>query len=96
MISSNKKYLKRMCNQLKPKLHIGKDGLSSTVLEELDRILENHELVKISILQSCPIDSKEAFTKTAELANAELIQSIGRKFCLYRRSSKKQVIFFSE
>jgi RNA-binding protein len=96
MINSHKKYLKRMCNKLKPKLHIGKDGLSTSVIAELDNILEHHELVKISILQSCPIDRKEAFTKTAEMANAELIQSIGRKFCLYRRSSKKQIIFFPE
>ena len=85
-----------MCNRLKPKLHIGKDGLSASVLAELDNILENHELVKISILPNCPVDRKEAFVKTAQMANAELIQAIGRKFCLYRRSSKKQVIFFPE
>ena len=97
MISSKqKKYLRSMCNRLKPKLQIGKDGLSPSVLEELDKILENHELAKISILQSCPIDRKETFLQTAELAKAELIQSIGRKFCLYKRSSKKQIIFFPE
>ena len=96
MKNSQKKFLKSMCNRLKPKLHIGKDGLSRPVLDELEVILEKYELVKISIIQNCPLHRKEVFTKTAALVNAELIQSIGRKFCLYRKSSKKQVISLPE
>jgi RNA-binding protein len=46
----------------------------------------------VSVLESCPIDAKEALTTLCERLHAESVQCIGRKITLYRRSKEKPKI----
>ena len=55
------KYLRKLGQELKPIFQVGKNGLSEDLIEGVDQALEKRELVKVSILQNCPIDKEEIF-----------------------------------
>ena len=64
-------------------LRITKQELSTNVMRELNRALDDHELVKIKI-----VGEKEArnnlFLKMKDLPETEVIQKIGGVMLLYR------------
>ena len=92
LTGKQKRYLRSKANTLKTIVHIGKEGPGPKVIGQIGEVLESRELVKCSVLQNCPVKTKEAAGQAAELTNAEVVQTIGRKFVLYRRSQKKPVI----
>jgi RNA-binding protein len=79
-------HLRRLSHPLKPVVMVGGRGLSTSVIAELDRALDRHELVKVQIA----IDDREARAEAArELAQrsaAEIVMQIGKVACLYRRN----------
>ena len=70
---------------------IGKDGLTETVLAQIDRELHARELVKVSVLEGAEQSAREYLQIAAFNLNAEEVCSIGRKFVLYRLSNKKGI-----
>lgn len=70
---------------------IGKEGLTETVLAQIDRELLARELVKVSVLEGADGTAKEYLQVASEKLSAEQVCSIGRKFVLYRFSTKKGV-----
>lgn len=70
---------------------IGKDGLTDTVLAQIDRELLARELVKVSVLDGAELSAKEYLQEASEKLKAEQVCSIGRKFVLYRLSNKKGI-----
>lgn len=81
-----KEYLRAMSNKIRPVVIIGKDGISDTLCESTDVSLEAHELIKISLLKTAPLDIKEAAIELAAATKSEVVHVIGRTFVLYRRS----------
>ena len=64
---------------------VASKGVSETVLQELNRALEDHELIKVKL----NVDDKPAAIKTVcDSANAELIQSIGHILLIFRAAKK--------
>ncbi len=84
-----RKYLKSLANGLKPIIQMGKDGDKETFIRQLDLCLEDHELVKVDVLDSSPMKAKEAMEFFINRLDAEFVQVIGRKFILYRESEKE-------
>lgn len=70
---------------------IGKDGLSENILEQIDKQLFAHELVKVSVLESADFSAKEYLSIAAQELRAEEVCAVGRKFVLYRLSNKKGI-----
>ena len=70
---------------------IGKDGLTDTVLAQIDRELHARELVKVSVLEGADQTAKEYLQVAAFNLKAEEVCSIGRKFVLYKKSNKKGI-----
>jgi RNA-binding protein len=81
-----------MSNGIKPVINIGKDGINTAVLESIDTALEARELIKINVLENAPITSRDAAIEIAGTLKAEPVQVIGKKFVLYRRSTKRPTI----
>ena len=80
--SAQKKDLKRIGHHLKPIVIISEQGISEGVLAELDRALNDHELIKIRVTVS-DRDAKQALINEAcQQSGAELVQVIGRKIGL--------------
>ena len=70
---------------------IGKEGLTETVLAQIDRELFARELVKVSVLEGAEKTAKDYLHEAALALKAEEVCSIGRKFVLYRVSMKKGI-----
>ena len=71
---------------LDPVVHIGKEGITDSVVKEVYDALEARELIKGCVQQGAPLDAKSALTALCEKTGAEPIQFIGRRFVLYRPS----------
>jgi len=89
---SQRSYLKSLANPLKPLLQMGKEGVSEEFVNHLDQLLEQKELVKVSILKNCTLDASEVANGLAEKLGAEFVQAIGSKFVLYRKSTENPQI----
>lgn len=87
--------LKRLAQELKPAVMIGKEEVTPTVIASIDDYLAAHELVKVQIQDGAVLDAKETANEIAEELGAEFVQAIGRKFVLYRQAAdpdKRKII----
>lgn len=83
-------YLKGIAHNLKPLSQLGKEGMTPSFIESLNQLLEIHELVKVSVLETNQLNVKEAASELAKLTDADFVQAIGRKFTLYRAPRVKK------
>ena len=79
--------LKKLAQELKPTVMIGKEDITPTVISAIDDYLSAHELVKVQIQEGSLMEPKEAANEIAEELGAEFVQAIGRRFVLYRRAA---------
>ncbi|MCL1630442.1 ribosome assembly RNA-binding protein YhbY [Sporolactobacillus sp. CPB3-1] len=93
MLSNDqKKFLKKLAHPLKPVFQVGKTGVHDQFIQEIDRVLEKRELIKIQFLQNTFENPVEAGRKISEYTHSELVQVIGHTAVLYRRSEKHRQI----
>jgi RNA-binding protein len=81
------KQLRAIGHKLKPVVTVAGKGLTEPVIAELNRALNDHELIKVKLA----VGSREARADVARditgQCGAELIQSIGNIILLLRRST---------
>ncbi len=92
LTSKQRSKLRAMANTLEPLCHIGKGGLTESVVNQIDELLELRELVKVNILKTASLDPRKACGELAERLSAEPVQYIGNKFVLYRESVNNKTI----
>lgn len=85
-------YLKSLANNLNPIFQLGKNGLTENFLNQIDEALETRELIKVNVLKNCDLDPTEVANEIADKLEAEFVQSIGRKFVVYRESIENKKI----
>lgn len=91
MITSKQRaYLRKLSHTLEPIFQIGKDGISDTLIEGIDTALNKREILKVHILDTALLDTREICDTVAKRLNAEPVQAIGNKFILYRRSEEEK------
>jgi RNA-binding protein len=83
-----KKHLRRHAHPLHPLVMVGNAGLTEGVVNELDRALEDHELVKVSARIGERAGRHAALEELARRTNAELVQRVGHVGVFYRRSRR--------
>ncbi len=78
--------LKSEANQLNPILNIGKNGVTDTLIEELNKQIKANRLVKVRVLRSAEEekDVKEIAEEIASATRSTLIEVRGRTVVLYR------------
>lgn len=87
----NIRELRSKIHHLKPVVIIGNNGLTESVIQEIDRALNDHELIKIRVHVKDKKDelikiTQEICTKT----NATLIQFIGHIIAVYRKNPQNE------
>ena len=82
------KQLRGLATKLNPLIQVGKNDLSENAIKQADETIEKRELIKCSVLDGSGLTAKEA---GEEELNAELVQVIGNRFVLYRRSHRDDV-----
>jgi len=75
----------------KPNLYLGKNGKTTQFINELNRCLENREIVKIKIQKRNQSHEaqEQLVNEIAREVEAELIDIRGRTFILYKPSEEK-------
>lgn len=88
LTSKQRASLRGLANTLETSVLIGQNGLTESVLNQLNMSLDGAELIKIGLLQNCDLSAKEIINELAQVLGAEPVQAIGRKIVLYRYSRK--------
>ncbi len=90
--TKQKCFLRSMGMTLEPVVQIGKEGVSPAVVKGADEAITKRELIKVRVLQNCPLGTQEAISLLADRMSCDLIQTIGRNGLLFRRNFKKPKI----
>ncbi|MEE4161066.1 MAG: ribosome assembly RNA-binding protein YhbY [Woeseiaceae bacterium] len=85
-----KKHLRGLGHKLRPVIMIGDAGLSTSLLEEYERTLEHHELIKVKIRVGDRAARDGIIDDLCEKSGAELVQRIGNTALLFRRNPEKE------
>lgn len=85
------KQLRGMANALKPLINIGRNDITDALVKQTSETLNKRELVKISVQDGSGLDAKEAAEKLAGQLGAEVVQTIGNRFTLYRKSKRDDI-----
>lgn len=93
LTGKDRSYLKGLANGLNPSMQIGKEGLTESIIVELDQQLESKELIKLSVLDNSPVIVEEIVEEILNKTNSEFVQMIGSKLIIYRKSKKNPKIF---
>ncbi len=90
MTSKQRAFLRGQAQKLPAIFQIGKQGISKELIEGLTNSLKARELIKISVLETCEYNAKEAARLIApEIAGCEVIQTIGSKIVLFVQNEKE-------
>lgn len=81
-----KKSLRAIGHDLNPIVTVGGNGLNEGVVEELNRALNDHELIKIKISVGDRDVKKQVIAEILSTTGAELAQQIGNTALLLRRN----------
>ncbi len=80
------KRLKGIGHELKPIVMIGNNGVTPAISEEINRALDDHELIKIKLPAGSKHDRDVVSTEIATMAKATIIHTIGRMALLLRQN----------
>lgn len=92
MTSKQRAYLRGLANTMEPIVHVGKGGMSDTIVKQADDALTARELIKGRVLETAPETAKEVAAEIATAVSADVVHVIGRTFVLYRRNNKEPKI----
>ena len=82
--SKELRQIRALAHKLQPVVTIAGKGLSDTVLEELDRALNDHELIKVKVAVGDREQRESVIAEVCERSSAVLVQRIGNIATLLR------------
>jgi RNA-binding protein len=82
------KQLRAIGHKLKPVVTIAGKGLSENVVSEIDRALNDHELIKIKLVVGDKAARMAVAQDLCATTKSELVHSIGSVILVLRRSAK--------
>jgi len=86
--ADRKKQYRSIGHNLKPIVTVAGNGLSDSVIEELNRALNDHELLKVKLVIADRELRAAVITEMCESVNAELVQQIGKMALLFREAKR--------
>ncbi len=78
--------LKKQAHSLKPRIQIGRNGLTQATIANIDKTLNDHELIKIKYL-AYKAEKETITAKIADKTGSHIVHEIGNTATLYRRSA---------
>lgn len=85
-----KRFLRSQAHHLQPIFQIGKGGINSAMIVQIEEALEKRELIKVSLLQNTDEVAEEAAQVLEKEIDCEIVQIIGRVIGLYKPSTKEK------
>ena len=90
--SRQRAQLRGLANSMDTIFQVGKNGLCDQLYLEVEKALEARELIKLRVLETSPVTSREAADTIAENTGADVVQVIGSRFVLYKESRDNKTI----
>lgn len=90
LTKSQIKFLRGIGHNINPMLMIGQNGITESLMEELEKTLEHHEILKIKIAAGDREDRQEIIQHILQETGAALVQSIGKTCLIYRKSEESE------
>ena len=84
-----RKRLRQIGHALNPVVMLGGQGLTENVIEETNRALNDHELIKVKIAGEDREARVAAMNEIAQVTGAEIVQTIGKIVLLYKKAAKQ-------
>jgi len=86
-----KRRIKHALSAERPTVHVGKEGATTQIINEVAKQLDTREMIKAKILRTALKDeeAKTIAAKIAEQTDSLLIEVRGHTFLLYKRKKKK-------
>ena len=92
LTNQQRRHLRSLAHHLKPVVMVGDKGITDNLLAELDRALEDHELIKVSIAGADKQQRRTLSEALCQNSTAELVQMIGRITVLYRPAQEPKIV----
>ena len=90
--SKQRAQLKGIAMSIDTIVQIGKGGISENTVTDVSNALRARELIKGKVLENSLLSAREAAEALAEACGADVVQTIGSKFVLYKRNAKEPKI----
>merc|ERR550539_1647779 len=87
LTTKQKLHLKGLAQHLKPVVLMGSNGLTDSVIAEIDNALAHHELIKIKIASEDRETKQLIIDNIVSATGATKVQTIGKILVLYKQSS---------
>jgi RNA-binding protein len=87
---TQQKRFRAIGHKLNPIVTIGGNGFSESVVNELIRALDDHELIKVKIHAEDREDRAKTVAELTKVTGAELIQKVGNVALIYKPAAKPQ------
>ncbi len=85
---SQKKYLRGLAHSLKPLIIIGHDGITPSVIKFMEKVLYDHELVKVRF-NKLKEEKKQLIEELSEATNSEVVGTIGNIAIFYKMNPEE-------
>jgi RNA-binding protein len=93
LTTKQRAYLRSLAHDLKPVVHVGKEGVTTPVVRDVENTFRTRELLKVKVLDTAPESARETGEAlAARIEGAILVQVIGRVVVLYHPYPKNPVI----
>ena len=84
-----RKRLRQIGHALNPVVMLGGQGLTESVVEEINRALNDHELIKVKIVAEDREARAALIEEIATVTEAQVVQTIGKIALLYKKAAKQ-------
>ncbi len=88
LTSAEKKQLRGAAQRLPANVHVGKGGLTDTLIAELDQFLKRDELIKVKFIISGAA-LKDAIAEIEQRTACECVGSVGKTAAFYRAKTRE-------
>ena len=84
-------HLRALAHNLNPVVMIGNNGLTESVLKEIETSLKAHELIKIKVTGDDRASRVQLLQEICEKSDAVAVHHIGKQLVIYRKSDKPRI-----
>jgi RNA-binding protein len=86
--NADKKTFRAIGHQLKPVITVAEKGLTENIQLELERALNDHELIKLKLIAGDKAERTALVDEICALSKGVAVQTIGHVLLLYRAAKK--------
>lgn len=92
LTGKQRRYLRSLAHHRDPLIQVGKEGITPALTHAVQRALQDHELIKIRVLEASPLDRHEVAEPLGRAVGAHVVGTVGRIVMLYRARDEQPAI----